>query len=122
MPWRLLHSACSHDVCDGHGSPRCLIEGQKSSSVLRECRRHLRAGAAASLRRRTLDIGLPRVHLGPILTAVGLKVRRLGEWFLETSRAKTRITPFARLRAEATTAEPEKTSPAVIRTGGHQHP
>ena len=45
-----------------------------------------------------------RVRLGHILTAVGLNVLRLGEWFLETARAKTRITPFARLMADAAAA------------------
>ena len=54
--------------------------------------------------RRTRYIGLPRVHLGHILMAVGLNVLRLGEWFLETSRAKTRIAPFARLMADAPAA------------------
>ncbi len=54
--------------------------------------------------RRTRYIGLRRVHLGHILAAVGLNVLRLGEWFLETARAKTRITPFARLMAAATAA------------------
>jgi hypothetical protein len=49
-------------------------------------------------------MGLPRVRLGHILTAVGLNVLRLGEWFLETPRAKTRITPFARLMANAPAA------------------
>jgi hypothetical protein len=44
-------------------------------------------------------MSLARVHLGHILTAVGLNVLRLGEWFLETAPAKTRITPFARLMA-----------------------
>jgi hypothetical protein len=39
------------------------------------------------------------VHLGHILTAVGRNVLRLGAWFLETARAKTRITPVARLMA-----------------------
>jgi transposase len=34
----------------------------------------------------------------------GLNVLRLGEWFLETSRAKTRITLFARLMAEGAAA------------------
>jgi hypothetical protein len=52
----------------------------------------------------TRYIGLARVHLGHILTAVGLNVLRLGEWFLETARAKTRITPFARLTANGTAA------------------
>jgi hypothetical protein len=54
--------------------------------------------------RRTRYIGLTQVHLGYILTAVGLNVLRLGEWFLETARAKTRITPFARLMADASAA------------------
>jgi transposase len=63
--------------------------------------------------RRTRDSGRRRVHLGHILAAVGLNVLRLGEWFLETSRAKTRLTPFARLMAHGTAAEPETTSPAV---------
>jgi transposase len=54
--------------------------------------------------RRTRDIGRRRVHLGHILAAVGLNGLRLGEWFLETSRAKTRLTPFARLMANGTAA------------------
>jgi hypothetical protein len=39
-----------------------------------------------------------------MLTAVGLNVLRLGEWFLLTARAKTRLTPFARLMADASVA------------------
>jgi Transposase DDE domain len=54
--------------------------------------------------RRTCYIGLARVRLGHILTAVGLNVLRLGAWFLETARAKTCITPFTRLMAETTPA------------------
>jgi transposase len=54
--------------------------------------------------RRTRYISLRRVHLGHILAAVGLNVLRLGEWFLETVWAKTRITPFARLMAHAPAA------------------
>jgi transposase len=54
--------------------------------------------------RRTRYIGLKRVHLGHILAAVGLNVLRLGEWFLNTAPAKTRLTPFARLMAEAPAA------------------
>jgi hypothetical protein len=54
--------------------------------------------------RRTRDSGLRRVHLGNCLAAVGLNVWRLGEWCLETAPAKTRITPFARLLAEAPAA------------------
>jgi transposase len=54
-------------------------------------------GTRSTRLRRTRYRGCTRVHLGHILTAVGLNVLRLGEWFLETARAKTRITPFARL-------------------------
>jgi hypothetical protein len=35
---------------------------------------------------------------------VGLNVLRLSEWFLETARAKTRITPFTRLMADSAAA------------------
>lgn len=54
--------------------------------------------------RRTRYIGLRRVHLGHILAAVGLNVLRLGKWLLEIARAKTCITPFARLMADAAAA------------------
>jgi hypothetical protein len=54
--------------------------------------------------RRTRAIGLARVHLGQGLPAGGLNRRRLGDWFLDTARAKTRITPFARLMAAAPAA------------------
>jgi transposase len=61
-------------------------------------------GTRSTRLRRTRYIGLARVRLGHILTAAGLNVLRLGEWFLETARAKTRITPFARLMAAAAAA------------------
>jgi transposase len=54
-------------------------------------------GTRSTHLRRTRYIGLARVRLGHLLTAAGLNVLGLGEWFLETARAKTRITPFARL-------------------------
>jgi transposase len=54
--------------------------------------------------RRTRYVGLARVHLGHLLIAVGLNVLRLGEWFLDTTHTKTRITPFARLMADTTAA------------------
>jgi hypothetical protein len=61
-------------------------------------------GTRAVRLRRTRYIDLMRVHLGHILAAVGLNVLRLGEWFLETARAKTRPTPFARLLADTAAA------------------
>jgi transposase len=56
-------------------------------------------GVRSTRLRRTRYIGLARVCLGHILTAVGLNVLRLGEWLLESARANTRLTPFARLMA-----------------------
>lgn len=53
--------------------------------------------------RRTRYVGLARVRLAHILTAVALNALRLGEWFLATARTKTRITPFARLMAATAT-------------------
>jgi transposase len=61
-------------------------------------------GVRGARLRRTRYVGLPRVHLGHLLTAAGLNVLRLGEWFLETSRAKTRLSPFARLMADGAAA------------------
>jgi transposase len=64
----------------------------------------LSRGMRSTRLRRTRYMGLARVHLGHLLTAVGLNVLRLSEWLLETAQAKTRITPFARLMAAATAA------------------
>jgi transposase len=64
----------------------------------------LSRGIRSARLRRTRYRGLARVHLGHILTAVGLNVLRLSEWLLETARAKTRLTPFARLLADAPAA------------------
>jgi transposase len=61
-------------------------------------------GVRSTRLRRTRYIGLARVRLEQMLTAVGLNVLRLSEWFLQTARAKTRLTPFARLRAHAPAA------------------
>jgi hypothetical protein len=54
--------------------------------------------------RRPRDIGVARVRLEHLLTAVGLNVLRLGERLLQTARAKTRLTPFVRLMADAPAA------------------
>ena len=70
-------------------------------------------GTRSVRRRRTRYIGLVRVRLGHLLTAVGLNVLRLSEWFVETARSKTRITPFARLMANTAPASCAGTSPAV---------
>jgi hypothetical protein len=47
-------------------------------------------------------MGYPmQVHLGHILTAVALTVPRLGAWWLETACVNSRVSPFARLMADA---------------------
>jgi transposase len=61
-------------------------------------------GMRSTRLRRTRYMGPARVHLGHLLTAVGLNVLRLSDWWLESARAKTRLTPFARLLAAATAA------------------
>ncbi|MGH8071898.1 MAG: transposase [Candidatus Entotheonellia bacterium] len=70
-------------------------------------------GIRSTRLRRTRYIGLARVRLGHLLTAVGLNALWLGEWCLETAPAKTRLTPFARLMATAAAASLKETSPAV---------
>jgi transposase len=93
--YQALHAARQREATEGFQAEyarRAGIEGTISR------------GVRAARLRRTRYIGLTRVRLGHILTAVGLNVLRLGEWFLETSRAKTRITPFARLMADSAAA------------------
>jgi transposase len=70
-------------------------------------------GVRGARLRRTRSRGLARGHLGHLPTAAGLNVLRLGEWCLETTHAKTRITPCARLMADGAAASPDETSPAV---------
>jgi hypothetical protein len=86
-----LHAARQReatDACQAEYARRAGIEGT------------IARGTRSVRLRRTRDIGLMRVHLGHILAAVGLNMLRLGEWFLETTPANTRITPFARLLAD----------------------
>jgi transposase len=67
-----------------------------------------RAGIEGTLSRgiRTCEMrctrysGLVRVRLGHLLTAVALNFLRLGEWFADVPRAKTRTSPFTLLMAD----------------------
>jgi transposase len=70
---------------------RAGIEGTLSRGI-RRCRL-----------RRTRYIGLARVHLAHVLTAVAINFLRLGEWFAEVPRAKTRYSSYARLMAKPAT-------------------
>jgi len=71
---------------------RAGIEGTLSRGVRT---RHLR---------QTRSIGQARTHLGHVFTAVALNFLRLGEWFADRPRARTRRTPFAKLMAESSAA------------------
>ena len=51
--------------------------------------------------RRSRYVGLPKTHLGHVLTAVALNFARLAEWLAGTPRARTRRSPFVRLMAPA---------------------
>ncbi len=75
--------------------------------VSRQCRPQAGAGATTT-HLRTADLAARRVmgypmqvHLGHILTAVALTVPRLGAWWLETACVNSRVSPFARLMADA---------------------
>ncbi|HSH81022.1 MAG TPA: transposase [Herpetosiphonaceae bacterium] len=46
-------------------------------------------------------IGEAKVHLQHVLTAAALNMVRVGEWLAETPLAKTRVSPFSRLKAVA---------------------
>lgn len=71
---------------------RAGIEGTLSRGV-RTCRL-----------RRTRYVGQAKTHLGHVLTAAGLNFLRLGEWFSDRPRARTRRSPFAKLMTEVLTA------------------
>ncbi len=71
---------------------RAGIEGTLSRGI-RRCRL-----------RRTRYIGLARTHLAHVLTAVAINFLRLGEWFTDVPRAKTRRSPYARLMADTMAA------------------
>ena len=47
--------------------------------------------------RRSRYIGMAKVHLGNLLSAVALNVLRLSEWLADKPRAKTRQSAFYRL-------------------------
>ena len=71
---------------------RAGIEGTLSRGI-RRCRL-----------RRTRYIGLARTHLSHILTAVALNFLRLGEWFTDVPRVKTRRSPYGQLMATSLAA------------------
>ncbi len=50
--------------------------------------------------RQTRYVGAAKTHLGHVLFAAGLNLLRLGEWFSDCPRAKTRRSPFATLMTD----------------------
>src|SRR5215813_5059028 len=48
--------------------------------------------------RQSRYIGLAKTHLQHVLTAVAINLIRVAEWFIGTPLAKTRVSPFARLK------------------------
>ena len=93
------------------GAPDGTATGKQPTAFQAEYAR--RAGIEGTLSRETRSMRLRRTRLprpqagapGTHLSRRGAEnVVRLGEWFLETSRAKTRITPFARLMADGAAA------------------
>ncbi|MBK8989687.1 MAG: IS1182 family transposase [Chloroflexi bacterium] len=55
-------------------------------------------GIAIADLRHARYIGLAKTHLQHILTALGMNILRLGDWWSGTPQAQTRISPFARLK------------------------
>jgi transposase len=52
--------------------------------------------------RRARYIGMAKTHLQHLITAVALNVVRVGEWLAGTPLARTRLSPFAALKAQST--------------------
>lgn len=71
---------------------RAGVEGTLSRGI-RRCRL-----------RRTRYRGQARVHLGHVLTAVAINAVRLGEWFADVPRPRTRRSPYATLMADSLAA------------------
>jgi transposase len=54
--------------------------------------------------RRSRYVGLAKTRLQHILTAAALNLRRVGEWYADTPRARTRLAPFVMLARRASLA------------------
>jgi transposase len=90
-PYEALQAARQREGTDAFAATyakRAGIEGTISREI-RTCRL-----------RRTRYIGLARTRLGHLLTAAALNFLRLGEWFIDLPRAKTRRSPFATLMTD----------------------
>jgi len=91
VQFEALQAARQRETTEAFGETYALragIEGTLARGI-RRCRL-----------RRTRYRGQPKVQLGHVLTATGLNFLRLGEWFADTPRRRSRRSPFARLLAE----------------------
>src|SRR5437764_5674597 len=87
--YEALHTARHHQTTEEfyqQYAPRAGIEGTHAQGI-RRC------GL-----RQSRYIGLAKTHLQHIATAAALNVVRIGEWLAGTPQAKTRYSPFARLK------------------------
>ena len=51
--------------------------------------------------RRSRYMGLAKTHLHHVLAAAAINLRRIGDWFADTPRAKSRTAPFVLLAQAA---------------------
>ena len=89
-PYEALHAARQHQTTAAfaqQSAPRAGMEGTHEQGI-RRC------GL-----RQSRSIGLAKTHVQHIATAAALNVVRIGEWWAGTPQAKTRCSPFARLKA-----------------------
>lgn len=87
--YEALHAARQHQTTAEFAqqyAPRAGIEGTHAQGIRRGGLRQARY------------IGLTKTHLQHIATAAALNLVRLGEWWAGTPHAKTRCSPFARLK------------------------
>jgi transposase len=87
--YEALQAARQHQTTEGFAqqyAPRAGIEGTHAQGIRRCGLRQARY------------IGLAKTHLQHIATAAALNMVRLGEWWAGTPQAKTRCSPFARLK------------------------
>jgi transposase len=86
--YEALHAARQHQKTDEFKqryAKRAGIEGTISQ------------GVAIGGLRQARYIGLAKTHLQHLMTAIGINLHRLGDWWAEQTRAQTRISPFASL-------------------------
>jgi transposase len=109
----VARSQCTHSV---QGAREITVRPREQYEALQSARQYqktpefkaeyaTRAGVEGTLAqalriadlRRSRYIGLAKTHLPHVLTAAGINLRRLGDWFADIPRAQTRTAPFVLL-------------------------